>query len=120
MRFYFDIFSNNEVIGKHWTILHNKKQALKKSVMAIAVKTMRPDSFPCDVRLVFYKHGRRLDTDNYSLCAKYCIDALRDKSIIPDDNSAYVRDVILQQKSVNKLSDEGADIFLIPANGAEN
>lgn len=88
-------------------------KSLEFDVMKMATaQNARPETMPAIPVLVFHKHGRTIDTDNFSLCAKYFIDAIRKKGIIKDDGKKQFDGlVILQGNKAERLSDEGADLL---------
>lgn len=114
-RFYFPIKSNNEIINLHFAKRNSFIKKLENNVMMIATaQNSRPESIPAIPVLVFHKHGRTIDTDNFSLCAKYFIDAIRKKGIIKDDGKKQFDGlVILQGDKAETLPDEGADLFYL-------
>lgn len=119
-RFYFPIESNNAIINLHFAKRNKFVKSLESDVMKMATaQNARPESFPAIPVLVFHKHGRTIDTDNFSLCAKYFIDAIRKKGIIKDDGKKQFDGlVILQGDKAETLRDEGADLFYMV--GQEN
>lgn len=114
-RFYFPIESNNAIINLHFAKRNKFVKSLESDVMKMATaQNSRPESFPAIPVLVFHKHGRTIDTDNFSLCAKYFIDAIRKKGIIKDDGKKQFDGlVILQGDKAETLRDEGADLLYI-------
>ena len=90
-------------------------KSLEFDVMKMATaQNARPETMPAIPVLVFHKHGRTIDTDNFSLCAKYFIDAIKKKGIIKDDGKKQFDGlVILQGYKAERLSDEGADLLYI-------
>ena len=114
-RFYFPIESNNAIINLHFAKRNKFVKSLESDVMKMATAhNSRPESFPAIPVLVFHKHGRTIDTDNFSLCAKYFIDAIRKKGIIKDDGKKQFDGlVILQGDKAETLRDEGADLFYV-------
>ena len=119
-RFYFPIESNNAIINLHFAKRNKFVKSLEFDVMKMATaQNARPESFPAIPVLVFHKHGRTIDTDNFSLCAKYFIDAIRKKGIIKDDGKKQFDGlVILQGDKAETLRDEGADLLYMV--GQEN
>lgn len=80
--------------------------------MQATIKNASPAQFPSIPVLIFHKYGRTIDTDNFSLCAKYFIDAMRKKQIIKDDGkNQFDGLLILQGEKAKNLADEGADLF---------
>lgn len=114
-RFYFPIESNNAIINMHFAKRNKFVKSLESDVMKMATaQNARPESFPAIPVLVFHKHGRTIDTDNFSLCAKYFIDAIRKKGIIKDDGKKQFDGlVILQGDKAETLRNEGADLFYV-------
>ena len=114
-RFYFPIESNNAIINLHFAKRNKFVKSLESDVMKMATaQNARPESFPAIPVLVFHKHGRTIDTDNFSLCAKYFIDAIRKKGIIKDDGKKQFDGlVILQGDKAETLRDEGADLLYV-------
>ena len=114
-RFYFPIESNNTIINLHFAKRNKFIKSLESDVMKMATaQNARPESFPAIPVLVFHKHGRTIDTDHFSLCAKYFIDAIRKKGIIKDDGKKQFDGlIILQGDKAETLRDEGADLFYV-------
>lgn len=114
-RFYFHIESNNTIINLHFAKRNKFVKSLESDVMKMATaQNARPETMPAIPVLVFHKHGRTIDTDNFSLCAKYFIDAIRKKGIIKDDGKKQFDGlVILQGNKAETLRDEGADLFYV-------
>ena len=114
-RFYFPIESNNTIINLHFVKRNAFVKKLENQVIIQAnASNARPEITPAIPVLVFHKYGRTIDTDNFSLCAKYFIDAIRKKGIIKDDGKKQFDGlVILQGDKAERLSDEGADLLYV-------
>lgn len=71
----------------------------KKYTQAVEAELIAQDCIPdtpfmqIDIEFIWTEKGRGLDPDNCRVGAKFCIDAMVNRGIMPDDSMKYVKSI---------------------------
>lgn len=89
--------SQNSQRRAHWTQVAQAKSDTELLVFAAAKRARVPHlDFPIRVQIVWFApDARKRDVDSLAVLAKSCLDALKKGSIIDDDHSEIVAEVVL-------------------------